>query len=70
MLAYLSAIADALISVVRFVISTITGIISVFALIGQCFTFLSVSWALLPSVLQVFCIAALTIVIVFQLIGR
>jgi len=70
MLSFLSSIADSFVTVVRFIISAITGILSIFGLIGQCFAFLGTAWILLPSVLQVFCIAAITIIIVYQLIGR
>lgn len=70
MLSWLSSIGDAIGIFVQFVTSTITGILTVFGLVGQCFSFLGVSWLLLPSVLQVFCVAGLTIVIVFLLIGR
>lgn len=70
MLSWLSSIGDAIGIFVQFVSSTITGILSVFALVAQSFTFLGIAWIQLPSVLLVFCVAGLSIVIVFQLIGR
>lgn len=70
MLSWLSSIGESIGIFIQFVTSTISGIVSVFGLIGQCFTFLTVSWGYLPSVLLVFITAGLTITIVFQLIGR
>ena len=69
-LSWLASIGDAIGIVVQFVSTTISGILSVFGLVGQCFAFLGVAWAMLPSVLLVFVVAAITIVIVFQFIGR
>lgn len=69
-LSWLSSIGDAIGILVQFVTSTVSGILSVFGLIGQCFAFLTVSWGYMPSVLLVFITAGLTITIVFQLIGR
>lgn len=70
MLDWISSIGDSIGVFVQFVSSLISGIISVFSLIGQSFAFLGVVWVYLPSVLLVFCVAAITIIIVFQLIGR
>ena len=69
-LSWLASIGDAIGILVQFVSTTISGILSVFALVGQCFAFLGVAWAVLPSVLLVFCVAGISIVIVFQFIGR
>lgn len=69
-LSWLSSIGDAIGIFVQFVTSTVSGILSVFGLIGQCFAFLTLSFGHLPSVLLVFITAGLTITIVFQLIGR
>lgn len=70
MLSFLSSIVDSVTIFVKFLISTISGILSVFGLIGQSFAFLSTSWGYMPSVLLVFITAGLTIVIVLHLIGR
>lgn len=70
MLSWLSSIGNAIGIFVQFIVSTISGILTVFGLVSQCFSFLGVSWLLLPSVLQVFCVAGLTVTIVFLLIGR
>lgn len=70
MFSWLSSIGEAIGIFVQFIVSTISGILTVFGLVGQCFSFLGVSWLLLPSVLQVFCVAGLTVTIVFLLIGR
>lgn len=70
MLSWLSSIGESIGVFVQFVTSMISGILSVFGLIGQCWAFLTVSWGYMPSVLLVFITAGLTITIVFQLIGR
>lgn len=70
MLSWLSSIGESIGVFVQFVTSTVSGILSVFGLIGQCWTFLTLSWGYMPSVLLVFITAGLTITIVFQLIGR
>lgn len=70
MFSWLSSIGEAIGIFAQFIVSTISGILAVFGLVGQCFSFLGVSWLLLPSVLQVFCVAGLTVTIVFLLIGR
>lgn len=70
MLSWLGSIGDAIGIFVQFISSTITGILSVFGLVAQSVAFLAIAWTQLPSVLLVFCVAGLSIVIVFQLIGR
>lgn len=69
-LSWLSSIGEAIGVFVQFIGSTISGLLSVFSLITDCFVFLGYTWFALPSVLLVFCTAAITIIIVFQLIGR
>lgn len=70
MLSWLASIGESIGVFVQFIIQTITGILSVFGLIGQSVAFLGIAWAQLPSVLYVFVTAAIAIVIVFQFIGR
>lgn len=70
MLAWLSGIGESIGIFLQFISSTLSGILSVFALVGQSFTFLSAVWYVLPSVLQVFVPVCLTVSIVFLLIGR
>ncbi len=70
MLSFFSVLANAVTSLLNFIVSFFSGILSVFSLVGQCWSFLTVSWAVMPSVLLVFITAGLTIVIVFHLIGR
>lgn len=70
MLDVLSSIVEAISTLLNFVVSFFSGILSVFGLVAQCGTFLTLAWMQLPSVLLVFCVAGLSIVIVFQLIGR
>lgn len=69
-LSWLSSIGESISIFVQFIGSMLTGILSVFSLVGQSFAFLGIAWGYLPSVLLVFCTAAIAIVIVFQLIGR
>lgn len=69
-LEWIGSIGDAFAVIMQLVTSFFSGILSVFSLIGQSFAFLGVAWAYMPSVLLVFCTAAITIIIVFQLIGR
>ncbi len=70
MLSFFSVLSNAVTSLLNFIVSSFSGILSVFSLVGQCWSFLTVSWAVMPSVLLVFITAGLTIVIVFHLIGR
>lgn len=70
MLSWLSSIGESIGIFIQFVTSTISGILAVFGLVGQSIAFLTVAWLQLPSVLLVFCVAGITIVVVFQLIGR
>lgn len=70
MLAWLSGIGESIGIFVQFITSTLNGILSVFALVGQSFQFLNGVWFVLPSVLQVFVPVCLTVAIVFLLIGR
>lgn len=65
-----SALVNVLTTAANFIVSFFSGIVSVFALVGQSITFLSVSWAVMPAPLIVFATAGLSIVIVFHLIGR
>lgn len=67
---WLSSIGESIGVFVQFVTSTVSGILSVFALVGRSFTFLTVAVSYLPSVLLVFVTAGLTITIVYHLIGR
>ena len=70
MLDVLSSIVEAISTLLNFVVSFFSGILSVFGLVSQSAAFLTLAWTQLPSVLLVFCVAGLSIVIVFQLIGR
>lgn len=70
MLSWLSSIGDAIGIFIQFLTSTISGILSVFSLVGEAASFMAVAWALLPSPLLVFATAGISIVIVFHLIGR
>lgn len=70
MLNMFSALVDALTTASQFIVSFFSGIVSVFALVGQSFAFLSMSWLVMPAPLVVFATAGLSIVIVFHLIGR
>lgn len=70
MLNWLSSIGDAIGIFVQFVTSLVTGIISVFGLVGEAFIFLNTAYAYMPSVLLVFVGAGITISVVFHLIGR
>lgn len=69
-LSWIASIGDAFSVIMQMITSFFSGIISVFSLIGQSFVFLGAAWAYMPSVLLVFCTAAIAIIIVFQLIGR
>lgn len=70
MLSFIQSIGESIGVFVQFVSSFVTGIISVFALIGQSWAFLTTAWGVMPSVLLVFITAGLAIVILFQFIGR
>lgn len=70
MLSFFSTLGDAVTSLLNFIVSSFSGILSVFALVGEAFSFIAVSWALLPAPLLVFATAGISIVIVFHLIGR
>lgn len=70
MFAWLSSIGESIGIFVQFISSLLSGILSVFALVGQSFVFLGTAWAAMPSVLQVFVPAGICISIVFLLIGR
>lgn len=67
---WLSSIGESIGIFIQFVTSTISGILSVFALVGRSFVFLTSAVSYLPSVLLVFVTAGLTITIVYHLIGR
>lgn len=69
-LSWLSSIGESIGIFIQYVSSLLNGILSVFSLVGQSFAFLGVAWGYMPSVLLVFCTAAIAIIIVFQLIGR
>lgn len=64
------ALVNALTSALQFIVSFFSGIVSVFALVGQSFSFLTTSWLVMPAPLIVFATVGLSIVIVFHLIGR
>lgn len=70
MFAWLSSIGESIGIFVQFIGSLISGILSVFSLVGQSWSFLTTAWLYMPSVLQVFVPAGLAICIVFLLIGR
>lgn len=70
MLSWLSSIGNSFVVFIQFLISTLSGILSVFGLIAQSLVFLALSWGYLPSVLLVFAVAGVSIIVVFQLIGR
>lgn len=70
MLGWLSSIGDAISTFLSFASSMLSGILSVFGLVGTCFSFLSKCFAALPTPLLAFCAAGITITIVFLLIGR
>lgn len=70
MLDVFSGIVQALTTAGNFLVSFFSGILSVFSLIGDAWSFLGASWLYMPAPLLVFATAGLTIVIVFQLIGR
>lgn len=70
MLDFFTTLGNALISCVKFIVSFFSGILAVFALVGECWTFLTLAWGVMPSVLVVFIAAGLTITVVFHLIGR
>ncbi len=70
MLSWLSGIGEAFVSILSFISSTITGILQVFALVGQSVAFLTTMFGFIPSVLLVFAVAGIGITVFFQLIGR
>lgn len=70
MIPWLNSIGNAISIFIQMLSSFITGILSVFLLINQAFSFLVVAMGFLPSVVLVFAVAGITITIVFQFIGR
>lgn len=70
MLGWLNSIGDAIATFLSFASSMLSGILSVFGLVGTCFAFLSKCFTALPTPLLAFCVAGITITIVFLLIGR
>ncbi len=70
MFSWLASIGDSIGIFIQFLTSTITGLLSVFGLVGQAVSFMAVAWALLPAPLLVFATAGISIVIVLNLIGR
>lgn len=70
MFSWLSSIGNSFVIIAQTISSFFTGILNVFALVGQSLSFLSASWVYMPSVLLVFATAGISIVVVFHLIGR
>lgn len=70
MLAALGAIVDGIGTALSFVVSFFRGFVSLFTLIGQSMTFLSLIWTVVPSVLLVFGVAGIGVVIVLHILGR
>lgn len=70
MLSWLSSIGEAIGIFLQFIGSTISGLLTVFGLVGQSFGWLTVAIGYMPSVLTGFVMAGLTITIVYHLIGR
>ena len=70
MISWLSGIGEAFVAILSFISSTITGILQVFALVGQSVAFLTTMLGFVPSVLLVFALAGIGITVFFHLIGR
>lgn len=70
MFSWFASIGESIGIFIQFLTSTITGILSVFGLVGQAVSFMAVSWVYLPAPLLVFATAGISIVIVLNLIGR
>lgn len=70
MLGWLSAIGDAIATFLSTISAFFSGILSVFALVAQCFNFFMNSSVVAPSVLVVFMTCTITISVVFLFIDR
>lgn len=70
MLGWLSAIGDAIATFLSAISSFFSGIIIVFALVAECFTFFISSSFVAPSVLIVFMTCTIAISVVFLFIDR
>ena len=70
MLGWLSAIGDAIATFLSTISSFLSGILSVFSLVAQCYTFFINSTLVVPSVLTVFMACTITISVVFLFIDR
>lgn len=70
MIRLLQSIVDTIISLVGFVIHTVESLINLIAHIPSYVSFLSVSIGYLPTIVMPFCIASVSLYVVFLLLNR
>ena len=70
MLGVISAITSAIGTVLNFIVSTITGLITIFGLVSQSFVFFNTVFLVLPQVLAIFGLTGIAVSVFLFLIDR
>ena len=70
MIRLLQSIVDTITSLISFVIHTVTSLINLIAHIPSYVSFLSVSIGYLPTIVMPFCIASVSLYVVFLILNR
>lgn len=70
MITLLQSIVDTIVSLIGFVIHTVESLINLIAHIPSYVSFLTVSIGYLPTMIMPFCIASISIYVVFLLLNR
>lgn len=70
MLAFISSIGQAIGTVLNFIVSTITGLITIFGLVSQSFVFFNTVFLVLPQVLAIFGLTGIAVSVFLFLIDR
>ncbi len=70
MLGAISAITSAIGTVLNFIVSTITGLITIFGLVSQSFVFFNTVFLVLPQVLAIFGLTGIAVSVFLFLIDR
>ncbi len=66
----ISAITSAIGTVLNFIVSTITGLITIFGLVSQSFVFFNTVFLVLPQVLAIFGLTGIAVSVFLFLIDR
>ena len=70
MLSVISSIGQAIGTVLNFIVSTITGLITIFGLVSQSFVFFNTVFLVLPQVLAIFGLTGIAVSVFLFLIDR